>query len=371
MSNNGAGADTRRRVSTVTIDDAADARRAELRTAAIRLADEVLFPAAGDVDRTGAVPESHWQALAEAGLYGIAAPVDAGGPGLEFGEVTEILEVLTSGCLATAFTWIQHHGVVLSLSRTTNAGLRAELLEPTVTGRLRAGVAYAGVVPTPPRMTATATGDGWLLTGHAPFVSGWGDVDLLQVSARDAATDDVVSAILRMPDLLEGASADAVRATPVDLSAAAATRTVSLRVDGLTVPVDRVVTRVGLGEFFASQNVGVRLNGTLPFGLIRRCTALLDVRGHNREARALRERADVVRTALDAGMADATALLAARADAARLALDAAAALASADGGRAVVRGSDSERLFREAAFVLVAASRPELKTALLQRFSGT
>ena len=85
----------------------------------------------------------------------------------------------------------------------------------------------------------------------------------------------------------------------------------------------------------------------------------------------LRERADVVRTALDAGMADATALLAARADAAALALDAAAALVSADGGRGVVRGSDSERLFREAAFVLVAASRPELKTALLHRFSGT
>ncbi|MET4166171.1 MULTISPECIES: acyl-CoA dehydrogenase family protein [Gordonia] len=354
----------------MTTDDAADARRVELRAAALRIADEVLFPAAGEVDRTGTVPEAHWQALADAGLYGMAAPVEAGGPGLEFGQITEILEVLTSGCLATAFTWIQHHGVVVALSRTTNADLRAEFLEATVAGRLRAGVAYAGVVPTPPRMSATATADGWLLTGHAPFVSGWGDLDLLQISARDAGTDDVVSAIVRMSDLLDGSSARAVQATPVDLSAAAGTKTVSLHVDGLIVPVDRVVTRVGLAEFFTNQNVGVRLNGTLPFGLLRRCTALLDVSGHDREARALRERADVVRTALDAGMADATALLAARADAARLALDAAAALVSADGGRALVRGSHSERLFREAAFILVAASRPELKNALLQLFSG-
>ncbi len=90
------------------------------------------------------------------------------------------------------------------------------------------------------------------------------------------------------------------------------------------VPFDREVTRVGLAEFFATQSVGVRLNGTLPFGLVRRCAALLDVGGHHREGRALRERADVVRTALDAGMADATALLVARADAAALALDAAA-----------------------------------------------
>ncbi|WP_078111790.1 acyl-CoA dehydrogenase family protein [Gordonia sp. IITR100] len=355
----------------MTTQDAGAERRAELRTAALRVADEVLFPAAGEVDRTGAVPESHWRALADAGLYGIAAPVEAGGPGLEFGEVTEVLEVLTSGCLATAFTWIQHHGVVLSLARSTNDELRGELLDATVSGRLRAGVAYAGVVPTPPRMVATHTDDGWLLNGHAPFVSGWGVVDLLQISARDAETDDVISAILRMPDLVGGRSSAAVRVTPVDLSAAAATTTVSLRVDGLMVPFDREVTRVGLAEFFATQNVGVRLNGTLPFGLVRRCAALLDVGGHHREGRALRERADVVRTALDAGMADATALLVARADAAALALDAAAALVSADGGRAVERGSDSERLFREAAFVLVAASRPELKTALLHRFSGT
>ncbi|MFE0748879.1 acyl-CoA dehydrogenase family protein [Gordonia sp. NPDC058843] len=360
----------------MTTDDAA-ARRAELRAAAIRVSDEVLFPAAGEVDRSGTVPGSHWRALADAGLYGIAAPVEAGGPGLEFTEVTEILEVLTSGCLATAFTWIQHHGVVLSLSRTANADLRAEYLDAAVTGHLRAGVAYAGVVPTPPRMTATSTDAGWRLTGDAPFVSGWGVVDLLQISARDVATDDVVSTIVPVADLLDeserraGASTGAVRVTPVDLSAADATKTVSLRVDGLTIPSARVVTRVSLAEFFATQNVGIRLNGTLPFGLVRRCTALLDVTGHSREARALRERADTVRSALDAGMADATELLAGRADAARLALDAAAALVAADGGRALVRGSDSERLFREAAFVLVAASRPELKTALLQSFSGT
>lgn len=203
--------------------------------------------------------------------------------------------MLTSGCLATAFTWIQHHGVVLSLARSTNDELRGELLDATVSGCLRAGVAYAGVVPTPPRMVATHTDDGWLLNGHAPFVSGWGVVDLLQISARDAATDDVISAILRMPDLVGGRSSAAVRATPVDLSAAAATTTVSLRVDGLMVPFDREVTRVGLAEFFATQNVGVRLNGTLPFGLVRRCAALLDVGGHHREGRALRERADVVR----------------------------------------------------------------------------
>ncbi|GAC00372.1 hypothetical protein GONAM_15_00790 [Gordonia namibiensis NBRC 108229] len=341
------------------------ARRSTLRTEALRVADDVLFPTAAGVDRTGVVPPSHWRALADAGLYGIAAPVEAGGPGLEFGEVTEILEVLVSGCLSTAFTWLQHHGVVISLSRTPNRSLRDELLEPTVTGRLRAGVAYAGVVPTPPRMTATRTDDGWVFTGHAPFVSGWGTVDLLQISARDTETDDVIAAILPTAEL-----PTAVRASPVELTAAAATSTVSLQVDGLPVPDARVVSRVSIDEFFANQNVGVRLNGTLPFGLVRRCTALLDVAGRAPAARRLRERADEARMALDSAMDDATALLAARADAARLALEAVAALVAARGGEALLHGSDAERLFREASFILVAASRPELKDLLVRRFAG-
>ncbi len=348
----------------MSIQDPA-ARRSTLRAEALRVADDVLFPAAAEVDRTGVVPPPHWRALADAGLYGIAAPVEAGGPGLEFGEVTEILEVLVSGCLSTAFIWLQHHGVVISLSRTPNRSLRDELLEPTVTGRLRAGVAYAGVVPTPPRMTATRTDDGWVFTGHAPFVSGWGTVDLLQISARDTETDDVIAAILPTAEL-----PTAVRASPVELTAAAATSTVSLQVDGLPVPDARVVSRVSIDEFFANQNVGVRLNGTLPFGLVRRCTALLDVAGRAPAARRLRERADEARMALDSAMDDATALLAARADAARLALEAVAALVAARGGEALLRGSDAERLFREASFILVAASRPELKDLLVRRFAG-
>ncbi|WP_238422851.1 acyl-CoA dehydrogenase family protein [Gordonia sp. 'Campus'] len=345
------------------------ARGAVLRAAALRIADEVLFPAAADVDRTGVVPASHWQALSEAGLYGIAAPAEAGGPGLDFAEVTEILEVLLSGCLATAFTWLQHHGVVISLARSANTHLRDELLGATVRGELRAGVAYAGVVPTPPRMRASREDGRWVLSGDAPFVSGWGVVDLLQISARDTDTDDVVSAVLPMPELVDPRGN--IRVTPIDLSAASGTSTVSLHIDELPVSDAQVVSRVGLADFFAGQNVGIRLNGTLPLGLVRRCTAVLDTTGHSREARRLRERADVARLALDDALPDAAALLAARADAAGLALDAAAALVAASGGRALVRGADSERLFREASFVLVAASRPELKDALLQRFSDS
>ncbi|MEO9329620.1 acyl-CoA dehydrogenase family protein [Gordonia aurantiaca] len=342
------------------------ARRSALRAEAYRIADEILYPASGEVDRTSAIPGSHWRALADAGLFGIAAPPEVGGPDLEFAEVIEILEVLASGCLPTAFTWLQHHGVVISLSRSPNAPLRDELLDATISGRLRAGVAFSGAVRTPPRMTARRVDAGWVFNGHSPFVSGWDIVDIFQISARDVDTDDVVAAILPVADLR-----GRVRVIPMQLTAANATSTVSLQVADLFIPDARVVTRVTRDEFFANQSVGIRINGTLPFGLIRRCAALLDASALPEAARRLRARADAARCALDTAMtADAVGLVAARADAAQLALDATSALVAAHGGSALIRGYAAERLHREAAFILVAASRAEVKDLLLRRFSG-
>lgn len=339
-------------------------RRTQLMADAYRIADDILWPAASDVDRTGAIPASHWAALADAGLYGIAAPSTAGGPGLSFDQILEIQEVLTSGCLSTAFVALQHHGVVIALAGSTNEALRDSLFDDVCAGRVRAGVAYAGVVPTPPRMRATRVEDGWVFDGHAPFVSGWGLVDILQISARDTDSDDVIAAIVSLDH-----PPDAITPRSLPLSAAEATRTVSLAVDGLHVPDAQVVSRVTYEQFFANQNVGIRINGTLPFGLVRRCSALLDLEGQQAAARALRERAGEVRTRLDSALADTDPLVDARADAARLAVSAAATLICADGGRSLLRGHHPERLAREAAFTLVAASRPQLKDVLVERFS--
>ena len=170
---------------------------------AVELADTVLFPAAIDVDRVGSVPATHWEALADAGLYGIAAPAVLGGAELEFGELVAVLEVVASGCLATAFTWVQHHGAVASLVGSTNVALRDELLPGLVTGRTRGGVAFAVAVPVPPPMRAERV-DGGRSSDDAPFVS-----------------------------------------------------------------------RVTRADFMANQNLGSRLNGTRPIGLVRRCAALL------------------------------------------------------------------------------------------------
>lgn len=328
-------------------------------------ADEVLFPAALDVDRHGDIPGSHWEAMASLGLYGLAAPVDAGGPGLGLDGIIEILETMAAGCLATTFTWVQHHGVVAGLANTDNAALRDRYLADVAAGRIKGGVAFAGVIPDPPRMHARRVGGGWALSGEAPFVSGWGIVDILQVSAGDVETGDVLSGI--------------VAATPQpgierielhDLVAANGTRTVSLLVDGLLLPDEAIVARVPRADFLANQGVAVRFNGTLSLGLVRRCVRLLLEAGASEAAGRFAAELDTVRARMDAGLVDLAVLNQARADGAQLAVRASAALVAAGGGPSLRRDRHAQRLAREAVFVLVAASRAEVKRALLAGFSG-
>jgi alkylation response protein AidB-like acyl-CoA dehydrogenase len=328
------------------------------------IADTVLFPAALDVDRTGTIPDTHWQALAEAGLYGIAAPRELGGPGLDFGDLTEILEIVAAGCLATAFTWVQHHGALAAVSASANTALRDELAPGLAAGRMRAGVAFAGAVPIPPRMRAERIADGWRLSGHAPFVSGWGVIDVLQVSAVDVDSADILAGIVPA-EAAPGISA----ITPQPLFVADATKTVSLDVDGLVIADERIVSRVTRTDFMANQNFGSRLNGTLPIGVAARCATLLGAAGRTDEAASIVADADAIRGRLDAGLGDSARLLEARAEGAELAVRAASTLVANDGGAAILRSSPAQLLARYATFTLVAASRPELKQSLVQRFS--
>ena len=330
------------------------------------IADTVLFPAALAVDRTGHVPDSHWETLAEAGLYGIAAPADAGGPALDLPQIIEIVETMAGGCLTTAFTWVQHHGMLAALAATSNHELREEIVPGAIAGRIRGGVAYAGAVPVPPRMRAQQVSGGWRVSGHAPFVSGWGIIDVIQISAGDVETGDIVAGLVSA-EVQPGITT--VTAQP--LFVADASQTVALEVDGLVIPDERIVGRVSRADFMAAQNFGSRLNATLPIGLVGRCARLLDDAGEHAGAAALRGEADAVRVRLDASLGDASTLLRARADGCELATRAAGALVAASGGPSLLRSDPAQLLARSALFTLVAASRPELKRSLIDQMSHT
>jgi len=160
------------------------------------LADDLLFPDAMRVDGLDVLPVAHLDALAALGLYGAPVPVQAGGLGLDLAAYCAVVEDLASGCLATTFVWLQHRGLVMTLAADgTPAALRDRWLGPACRGQVRGGIALGGLMPGPPRLRARPDRGGWRLDGDAPWVTGWGLIDLLLVVAR-GPDDSVVSLIV-------------------------------------------------------------------------------------------------------------------------------------------------------------------------------
>jgi alkylation response protein AidB-like acyl-CoA dehydrogenase len=322
------------------------------------LADHVLFPDAMQVDRLDALPDRLLDQLAVAGLYGAPAPTEAGGLGLDWREVGRVVEELASGCLAAAFVLIQHFRLLATLaSPAAPVQLRDRWLESACQGRLRSGVALTGLIPGPPQLRADLGEGGWRLAGTAPWVTGWGLVDVVEVVAR--GPEDTVVTLIMDAAAQPGLSVARQRLAAVDASV-----TVRLGFDGVVVPPDRFAGQEPFDPSVSVRPVGLRLNGSLALGVALRCTRLLGASPLDGELAACRERLDA---AVDGGR---EAMAAARAAASELALRAAAVLTVRDGAGAITVDAHAQRLAREALFLLVFGSRPGIKAELAARLGA-
>jgi alkylation response protein AidB-like acyl-CoA dehydrogenase len=329
------------------------------RAVAARIADDVLFPSAMEVDRARRVPASHLDLLAAEGLYGVAAPPEVGGLGAHNVTVTaDLVQTLASGCLTTAFVWIQHHGLVQATADSQQAGVRDRWLEPLATGAVRAGVGFAGARHGRSGTVVRRTGAGFVLDGDVPWVTGWDMVDVLHVAAVDEA--NIVHFLI-----VDAVASATLEVTPVDLVAVRASGTVTVRFAGHEVPADRLTGTKSFDEWRSSEASGSVLNGFLALGVVDRCLRLL---GPSPVADRFVGRLAAHRSALLQG--EAATIPDARAAASELAARAAAILTVHHGSRSIRTDEHPQRLFREAGFLLVFGTRPAIRTALLARLGA-
>jgi hypothetical protein len=321
------------------------------RERAARLADDLLLPAALEVDRADRVPGSHFEALAREGLY-------------DFDGDLRTVEALASGCLTTAFVWLQHHGPL-----TSTAASHPDLHAALASGRLKGGIARAGARPGNRSLAASSKVnggdgvnggdrvDGYVLNGSVPWVTGWGMIDIVEVAALDE-NDNVVFL------LVDATDSPTLTSKVNQLSAANASRTATLTFTDHHVPADRLTRKQPFADWQAAQASGSRLNGGLALGVASRCVRLLGAETTPPYERQLRSELETCRRALlDA---DESALPLARAAASELAIRAALTLTIQTGSRSVLVEGHAQRLVREAAFLLVFGTREKIKAELLR-----
>ncbi len=322
------------------------------------LADDVLFPGALDTDASTVLPQNNLDALASLGLYGAAMPGQVGGLGLLPTQLLEIIEILSGGCLTTAFVWLQHLGassVVAHADHLVADGTAAA----TASGELRLGVAFAHLRrPGPPVLSASQTTGGWLLNGSAPWVTGWERIHRVHTAAL--RRDDPQTIVWT---LIDAAIGPTLRVDRLELAAVNASSTVTVHFEDHFVPDDRLTVIEPLREWMVRDATGLRTNGSLALGLARRCLTLLGDHGDALADKLTHRRASLDDAAPGAAMANA------RAEASAFALRCSAALLAQGGGRGIVRDHQAQRLAREALFLLVQGQTAAIKSAQLEVFT--
>lgn len=318
--------------------------------AAQRLADDVLFPAALDTDAADTLPRELLDAVADAGLYGLLGPEASGGRDADLDTVAAVTETLASGCLTTTFVWAQHVKTVF-VATVSASPLVRQWVEPLCRGELRSGLALAGAMPGPTPLRAAAVDGGWQLAGPAPWVSGWGRVDVLHT----AALADDGSVVWSLVDAVE---APTLRVERVPLAGLHATATVNAEFNAHFVPHDRVTIITPPGGSSGPDPSTLRLHAALALGVAGRCCTLLGPSELDDELTARRQAV--------AG-ADAETMPDARAAASELAVRAATALMSVTGSSSLRRDRHPQRLVREALFTAVFAARSPIREAFLDR----
>ena len=172
-----------------------------------------------------------------------------------------MVEELASGCLATAFVWIQHFRLLRTLAADgAPAALRDRWLAPACRGSLRGGIALTGLMPGAAAAERRAGRGAWRVDGTAPWVTGWGLVDLVVVVAR-GPDDTVVTLIMDAVDQ-PGLTVSRQRLSAVDASV-----TVRLGFDGVLIPEERVAGQTPFDPAASTQPEGLRVNGSLALGV--------------------------------------------------------------------------------------------------------
>ncbi|GAB4340806.1 MAG: acyl-CoA dehydrogenase family protein [Cyanophyceae cyanobacterium] len=196
-------------------------------------------PIAAQLDHDAIALAAAFRGLGARGWLGLRVPKELGGLGLSDRAYGQVRELLARHSGALAFLQAQHQSAAAIVAASDNTALRDRYLPDLCWGRRSLGISFSHLRRSGEpvlRAEPTASGDGYHLTGSAPWITGWGCFSESVV----AATLPDGAILLALIPLDENADRATLHfSDPLPLAAMAATQTVSARCDRHFIPRDR------------------------------------------------------------------------------------------------------------------------------------
>lgn len=201
-------------------------------------------PIAAQLDHDPVALAAAFRGLGDRGWLGLRVPTALGGLGLGDRAYGRVREILARHSGALAFLQAQHQSAAAIMAASENADLRDRYLPDLCWGRRSLGISFSHLRRSGEpalRAAPTATGDGYHLTGSAPWITGWGCFDEAVVAAT-LPDGSILLALIPLDETDETADRATLHfSDPLPLAAMAAAETVSARCDRLSIPRDRVL----------------------------------------------------------------------------------------------------------------------------------
>lgn len=314
------------------------------------------------------VSRSRLDRLAKLGLHAVLGPAELGG--VPVAVYRRVSELLAGSDGTTWFVWFQHNPVCRVLAASQNDGLRQRWLADMCAGRVQAGVAFSQLRRPGRVVEAQRVPGGWRLTGHVPWCTGFGLIDLVLVGA--VTSGDPEEVVFGLVPLADGRG---MRPSSMpNLAAMDGTHTVALELDGYELGDDEVVQsaeRLRWASADASTNANVQPS---TFGIAEASLSGLATRDPMTAASlaapiaACRSEAYRIMDSDPPGVGD-DRRRELRAEALLRTVDASAAYVAACGGSSLQSASEAQRLARLALFHLVFAQDRLVRGATMSALS--
>jgi len=343
-----------------------------------RLADEIFRPKAEESDRGDihGIVGSNIRLLADAGYFGLGIDPKYGGFGAGDAARREYAELIASACGVTAFTQQQLHSGGGFFGGAQDQEARAEMLPKFAAGELLCGVGFSHLRrPGPPMVTARKVDGGVIVSGSAPWVTGWSILDGFVLGAVEEGNAKHMFIYVAKAGNENKVTAGA----PMALLAMNASDTVEVAIDDLFVPQRFVLSERPAEAMRRADFCGITGHVYLPLGCARGSIHYMRSLAEKRNSPEIAEAANAFECEVDACRAEALRwngscadlpeykehAMHARTWAIVLSVRAAHAAVAATGGAAQLLTSPAQRLMREATFLTTIAQTEDVRIGTL------